>query len=86
MDGSRRPDRAFLVAAGRLGVADACGARFSRVAAIPFSSERKLMGVIVRDTDRDGQLTVVTKGPTDVLLDRCTYEQVGAGREELADI
>jgi fructose-1,6-bisphosphatase II len=30
--------------------------------------------------------TGVTEGAPDVLLDRCTYEQVGAWRQELADI
>ncbi|MDO5091859.1 MAG: cation-translocating P-type ATPase [Propionibacteriaceae bacterium] len=45
-----------------------------RLAEAPFSSERKLMSVLVRSHD---SYEVLVKGAPDVLLNRCTHEQVG---------
>ena len=83
-------DGAFLVAERKLGVREERLARFRRVAAVPFTSERKLMSTIEGpaeggagagggDGAGDGYdgLTVMTKGAPDVLLGRCTHVLVG---------
>jgi magnesium-transporting ATPase (P-type) len=70
-------EAAFLVAEAKAGLAPARVARFSRVGEIPFSSERKLMSTLQADAERSGGIAVVTKGAPDVLLARCTHEQVG---------
>ncbi|MGH9265699.1 MAG: cation-translocating P-type ATPase, partial [Acidimicrobiales bacterium] len=58
---------------------------FRRVGEVPFTSERKLMSSIETDTYHDGQVDVVTKGAPDVLLARCTREQVEHGSRPLTD-
>jgi Ca2+-transporting ATPase len=69
---------ALLVAARKAGIDNgALDARFTRVAEVPFSSERKLMSTIQSDADRDAQLRALTKGAPDVLLARCSHELVG---------
>jgi P-type Ca2+ transporter type 2C len=69
---------ALLVAARKAGLeADALGARFARVAEVPFSSERKLMTTVHTDAGRPERLLVFTKGAPDVLLARCERELVG---------
>jgi Ca2+-transporting ATPase len=69
---------ALLVAARKAGVrADALDARLPRVGEVPFSSERKLMSTVHRDTENTGRLIVFAKGAPDVLLARCTRELVG---------
>ncbi|HET8699915.1 MAG TPA: cation-transporting P-type ATPase, partial [Gammaproteobacteria bacterium] len=71
-------DGALLVAARKAGIDNgALDARFTRVAEVPFSSERKLMSTIQSDADRDAQLRALTKGAPDVLLARCSHELVG---------
>ena len=62
---------ALLVAARKAGLDVAA----ERVGEVPFSSERKLMSTVHRDGS--GGLTAYTKGALDVLLGRCTHEQVG---------
>jgi Ca2+-transporting ATPase len=59
----------------------ALAARFERVGEIPFSAERKLMSTIHRD--RDGAVTLMTKGAPDVLLARCVRERVGGAERAL---
>jgi Ca2+-transporting ATPase len=54
-----------------------------RVGEVPFSSERKLMSTVHRDTGQPGMGIVFTKGAPDVLLTRCTRELVGEVREPL---
>ena len=77
---------ALLVAARKVGLTDATlGARFERVAEVPFSSDRKLMTTIHKDTQRREMLRVFTKGAPDVLLARCTHELVGAEARPLSD-
>jgi potassium/sodium efflux P-type ATPase len=76
-------EAAFLVAEAKLGTHQRRTARFSRVAEIPFTSERKLMTSLHADASRQGMIAVVTKGAPDVLLDRCTRIQVGDGVEPL---
>ena len=70
-------EAAFLVAEAKLGTRDRRTGRFQRVGVLPFTSERKLMTSLEQDSEREGLLAVVTKGAPDVLLDRCTHEQVG---------
>ncbi|MGH7503277.1 MAG: cation-translocating P-type ATPase [Longimicrobiales bacterium] len=69
---------ALLVAARKAGLlAATLEARLPRVAEVPFSSERKLMSTIHRDSERDERLIVFTKGAPDVLLTRCSHEFLG---------
>ncbi|HEX6058009.1 MAG TPA: cation-translocating P-type ATPase [Gemmatimonadaceae bacterium] len=69
---------ALLVAARKAGLrADALDERLPRVGEVPFSSERKLMSTVHRDTERDERVVVFAKGAPDVLLARCTEEYVG---------
>src|SRR5215203_4320064 len=75
---------ALIVAARKAGLsADALGSRFERVGEVPFSSERKLMSTVHEDADKPERLIVFTKGAPDVLLERCTHEQVGEERRPL---
>ncbi len=88
-------DGAFLVAERKLGVHTERLARYERVAAVPFTSERKLMSTIHTATDGGGPdgttegvdagLTVMTKGAPDVLLGRCTQVLVGHDVVPLTD-
>lgn len=69
---------ALLVAAGKAGLdLQALGRRFPRLSEVPFSSARKLMSTIHADVGRPGGQVLFTKGAPDVLLGRCTHEQVG---------
>ena len=78
-------EAAFLVAERKGGFDEERTTRFRRVGEVPFTSERKLMSTLETDTYHDDRLTVVTKGAPDVLLSRCTHEQVGHGAEPLDD-
>ena len=70
-------EAALLVAARKAGLrSEALDARLPRVGEIPFSSERKLMSTVHRDTAEE-RLIVFAKGAPDVLLTRCTRELVG---------
>ncbi len=68
---------AFLVAERKLGALERRERRFHRVAEIPFTSERKMMSTIERDSERSGELVLIAKGAPDVLIDRCTLARVG---------
>jgi Ca2+-transporting ATPase len=75
---------ALLVAARKAGLkAEALEARLPRVSEVPFSSERKLMSTLHRDTEQPDGGIVFTKGAPDVLLGRCNRELVGAERRQL---
>ena len=75
---------ALLVAARKCGLsADALGKRLPRVGEVPFSSERKLMSTIHRDTEQEHAGIVFTKGAPDVLVARCAFEVLGDGRRPL---
>jgi Ca2+-transporting ATPase len=57
--------------------------RLPRVAEVPFSSERKLMSTIHRETGERRRGIVFSKGAPDVLLSRCTFEAVGDDRRSM---
>ena len=72
---------ALLVAARKAGLqAEALEARLPRVGEVPFSSERKLMSTVHRDTERRRGCSSSPKGAPDVLLARCSRELVGDER------
>ena len=71
-------EAAFLVAQHKIeGVAGRVGS-WRRAGEVPFSSERKMMSVLGHRDD-EGIDRVFTKGAPDILLERCTHEQVGEG-------
>jgi len=75
---------ALLVAARKAGLrSDTLDERLPRVGEVPFSSERKLMSTLHRDTQQQNRGVVLTKGAPDVLLARCTCELVGEDRRLL---
>ena len=75
---------ALVVAARKAGVsAGALDERLPRVGEVPFSSERKLMSTLHRDTTDDQRGIVFTKGAPDILLARCTQETLGTERRPL---
>ncbi|MDQ2852022.1 MAG: cation-translocating P-type ATPase [Actinomycetota bacterium] len=76
-------EAAFLVAEAKMGLREHRAGRFDRVGEVPFTSERKMMSSIEADCERDGKLTLVTKGAPDVLVQRCSRVQVGDLTEPL---
>ena len=77
---------ALIVAARKCGIeAGALDTKLPRVGEVPFSSERKLMSTMHRDTERDDHLVVFTKGAPDVLIARCNRELVGDAPRPLTD-
>ncbi len=74
-------EAAFLVACAKSGL-DVELAGWRRRSEVPFSSERKMMSVLV---ERDGQRRVWSKGAPDVLLGRCTDERVGGVVQPLTE-
>jgi Ca2+-transporting ATPase len=73
------PTEGALLVAGRKMGEDLASllATFTRVAEVPFSSERKLMSTVEADAAHAERLVAVTKGAPDVLLARCASELVG---------
>ena len=77
---------ALLVAARKAGLNPAAlDERLPRVGEVPFSSERKLMSTLHRDTEQRDRGIVFTKGAPDVLLGRCSRELVGDERRPLTE-
>jgi Ca2+-transporting ATPase len=75
---------ALIVAARKAGLeAATLDRRLPRVAEVPFSSERKLMTTVHRNTEQQDEGVVFTKGAPDVLLERCAFEIVGDDRRPL---
>ncbi len=75
---------ALLVAARKCGLnTDELDERLPRVGEVPFSSERKLMSTIHRDTEHEHAGIVFTKGAPDIVLSRCAFEVIGDGRRPL---
>jgi len=69
---------ALIVAARKAGLENnALDTRFTRLAEVPFSSERKLMSTVHTDAERRERLLALTKGAPDVLLTRCSHELEG---------
>ena len=57
-------------------------AKYTRLGVVPFDHERRMVSVLVRDSQ--GALTLVTKGAPETVLDRCV-EVPDAARTALAD-
>ena len=75
---------ALIVAARKCGLEAAeLDSKLPRVGEVPFSSERKLMSTVHRDTEREDRLVVFAKGAPDVLITRCTRELLGEERRPL---
>ncbi len=83
-------EAAFVVAERKAGLSSTREARFERVAVVPFTSERKMMSVIVDDREHQdpagstapgwpgaGRPLLVAKGAPDVLLRHCTRVRTG---------
>ena len=77
-------EAAFLVAARKIPGLPEELHQASRVAEVPFSSERKMMSTAHRDPA--GRVFVFAKGAPDVLLERCTAVLVGSERVPLDDV
>jgi calcium-translocating P-type ATPase len=67
-------EAAFLVGEHKLAGTVERVAAFRRRDEMPFTSDRKMMSALV---ETDGTLGVVSKGAPDILLERCTSQQVG---------
>ncbi len=70
-------EAAFLVAERKLGVTELRIKRFTRIGEIAFTSVRKMMSTLQIDHDHNDTAILITKGAPDVLLQRCTYIQIG---------
>jgi cation-transporting ATPase F len=67
-------EAALLVAAAKAGItADTLAAHYPRVATIPFSSERRYMATLHRDSQTE-RLIVLAKGSLERILDLCDAE------------
>ena len=78
-------EAALRVAALKAGLdPNQLAARFPRIGEIPFSSERKLMSTM-HTSNSDGSTVLLIKGAPDLLLARCTHEQVGGDEVALSD-
>ena len=71
------PTEVSLVIASRKIKAERALGKLDRVAEVPFTSERKRMAVIGKDSSDNGNLSVYAKGAPDVLLGYCTRIAVG---------
>ena len=71
------PTEVSLVVASHKIKADRALGKLDRVAEVPFTSERKRMAVIGKDSSDNGNLSVYAKGAPDVLLGYCTRIAVG---------
>ncbi|SNC62277.1 plasma-membrane calcium-translocating P-type ATPase/potassium and/or sodium efflux P-type ATPase,TIGR01523 [Kytococcus aerolatus] len=81
-------EAAFVVAEQKAGLTQRRQERFTRIGEVPFTSDRKMMSVVVEDadhTDAEGrvQRTLVAKGAPDVLLEHCTRAREGERVVEL---
>ncbi len=78
-------EAAFLVAEQKLGVDQRRRRRFSRIAEVPFTSDRKLMSTVEIDHEHADQRIIVTKGAPDLLLGLCRRVRIGARVMPLTD-
>ena len=72
---------AFLVAEKKLGTDGQREGRFERVGEVPFTSERKMMSVLLTDTEHG--TIIVSKGAPDILMEHCTQMRLGEASTEL---
>ena len=79
------PTEVSLIVAARKTKADRRYAHLSRVAEVPFTSERKRMSVVVKDGSDSGNLIVCAKGAPDVLLSYCNRIAVAGAVRPLTD-
>lgn len=79
------PTEVSLVVAAQKTHADRKYKHFERVAEIPFTSERKRMSIIAKDTTDAGTLTVFAKGAPDVLLSYCDRIAVNGAIRKLTE-
>ncbi|MDK7191882.1 cation-translocating P-type ATPase [Bifidobacterium sp. UMB1197] len=79
------PTEVSLIVAARKTKADKRYAHLSRVAEVPFTSERKRMSVVVKDDSDSGNLIVCAKGAPDVLLSYCTRIAVAGAVRPLTE-
>ncbi|RYQ62174.1 haloacid dehalogenase [Bifidobacterium pseudolongum subsp. pseudolongum] len=79
------PTEVSLVVAARKTHADKRFHHFTRVAEIPFTSERKRMSVITKNDTDSGKLTVFAKGAPDVLLSYCDRIYVNGAIRKLTE-
>ena len=73
-------EAAFLVAERKLGNNESApdgNDRFERIGEIPFTSQRKMMSVLVIDHDDADAHVLFTKGAPDVLLAHCSHARRG---------
>ncbi|MGM1030369.1 MAG: cation-translocating P-type ATPase [Actinomycetota bacterium] len=84
-------EAAFVVAERKAGLSERREQRFSRVGEVPFTSERKMMSVIVEDAEHPvpgadrGRPVLIAKGAPDVLLQHCTRVRAGMEVTELTE-
>jgi Ca2+-transporting ATPase len=64
---------ALIVAARKLGIAEADLARRPRIAEIPFTSERKRHATVHLDGDAPGRIDIFVKGAPEVLLEKSAH-------------
>ena len=74
---------AFLVAEKKLGTDGQREGRFERVGEVPFTSERKMMSVLLTDTEHG--TIIMSKGAPDVLMEHCTQMRLGDAATELTE-
>ena len=79
------PTEVSLVVAARKIKAERSLGKLTRVAEVPFTSERKRMSVVGKDSSDNGNLTVFAKGAPDVLLGYCTRIAVGGAVRPLTE-
>jgi potassium/sodium efflux P-type ATPase len=79
------PTEVSLIVAARKVKADRKVQRYARVAEIPFTSERKRMSIIAKDSTDADKLTVFAKGAPDVLLGYCSRIRVGGQVRNLTE-
>ena len=78
-------EAAFLVAEHKLGTTEQRQQRFTRLADMPFTSDRKMMSIIAADHQHGDAPVVITKGAPGALLERCTLQRVGMATVALDD-
>ena len=79
------PTEVSLIVAARKVKADRKIKRYTRVGEIPFTSERKRMSIIAKDSTDSDKLTVFAKGAPDVLLPLCDRIWIDGRAEPMTD-